>query len=61
MGYPHLDEISEERLTAELTRRKRLRWQGLCDYCERHSDTPSCKFPDRHQGAKPTPNPKEQT
>lgn len=49
MGYPiDLDEYEETRLIEELKRRIKLQERGMCDYCERVSDTPPCKFPDRH-------------
>jgi hypothetical protein len=52
MSYPvDLDEYDEERLRGEIDRRRKLRAQGLCDYCERRQDaTPACKFPHRHKG-----------
>ena len=43
-----LDEYDEDVLHEELRRRKELRDQGLCDYCERESSTRDCKFPQRH-------------
>lgn len=43
-----LDEIDEQKLRDELTRREKLRAMGLCDYCERGRDTPSCKMHERH-------------
>jgi hypothetical protein len=46
-----LDEQPEERLEAELARRRNLRAKGLCDYCERTPDTNPCKFPGRHRRA----------
>lgn len=46
-----LDEQPEERLLAELVRRRALRKKGLCDYCERAPDTKPCKFPGRHHRA----------
>lgn len=48
-----LDEIPEERLVAELERRKQLRSEGKCDYCERDVNTSSCKFPHRHKAQEP--------
>ena len=42
-----LDEIGELSLIAEIERRKSLRNQGLCDYCESNCLRP-CKFPLRH-------------
>jgi hypothetical protein len=46
-----LDEIDEGRLVYELERRRLLRSQGRCDYCERACGIePPCKFPRRHQG-----------
>jgi len=45
-----LDEYDESRLVGEITRRKRLRAKGLCDYCERTPNTNPCKFPSRHLG-----------
>jgi len=51
MGYPmDLDEYDEARLVGELERRRALRVQGLCDYCERATELPPCKFPGRHKG-----------
>lgn len=50
MSYPvDLDEYQGQKLTDELNRRKALRAQGLCDYCERPTTQPACKFPIRHQ------------
>ena len=46
---PVLDSISEEHLVAEIERRKRLRANGLCDYCERSPDTTPCRYPERHK------------
>lgn len=46
-----LDEYTEEALKGELERRRKLSARGLCDYCRRSGDTPSCKFPDRHKAA----------
>ena len=51
-----LDEMSEEKLLAELFRRSKLRAQGLCDYCGRLPSTNPCKFPHRHN---PPPGKKE--
>lgn len=49
MSYPlDLDEIEEEKLREELTRRTELRLAGKCDYCGRLPTEPSCKFPERH-------------
>lgn len=53
MSYPiSLDEFSEKDLNAELERRRRLRDQGKCDYCQQLGNTPDCKFPDRHAVAR---------
>ena len=43
-----LDEYDEERLIAELEHRRKLREDGKCDYCGRSPETPTCKFPERH-------------
>lgn len=52
MSYPKdLDEYSEEDLDAELKRRADLRLKGLCDYCGRHRDMPTCRMPKRHEQA----------
>src|SRR5262245_59308929 len=46
-----LDEYSEATLKAELARRRELRKNGRCDYCQRPEGvSPCCKFPDRHGG-----------
>jgi hypothetical protein len=46
-----LDEADEGLLEFELERRRLLRSQGRCDYCERAFGTPpSCKFGWRHRG-----------
>jgi hypothetical protein len=52
VGYPlDLDEIDEARLVYELDRRRKLRSQHRCDYCERAWGVlPVCKFPHRHLG-----------
>jgi hypothetical protein len=49
-GYPlRLEEVSEQALEGELERRRKLRSQGKCDYCERvWGMRPTCKFPQRH-------------
>jgi len=62
MSYPmDLDEYDEKRLEGELKRRRRLRAAGLCDYCERPGDTPTCKERERHKTALTNPAPpKEQ-
>lgn len=52
-----LDEYTDKQLREEMQRRIASREMGVCSYCGRHSDTPECKFPDRHQQAKPTPLP----
>lgn len=44
-----LDEYREEQLIEELTRRKKMREAGLCDYCSRIGSTTPCKFPERHK------------
>jgi hypothetical protein len=44
-----LDEHTEADLLGELAKRKRLREEGKCDYCERSYKTSPCKFPGRHQ------------
>jgi hypothetical protein len=49
-----LDEYEEKDLVDEIARRRRLRMQGLCDYCERPSDSPPCKFPERHRKGEPS-------
>ena len=51
MSYPRdLDELSEEELVAELSRRGRCRNSGLCDYCGRKLGiAPACRFPERHR------------
>lgn len=52
MSYPlDLDEISDEKLLAEVQRRAALRMKGLCTYCERPGDTRPCKLPERHEEA----------
>lgn len=54
MSYPRsLDEIPTEELQAELDRRYRLRKAKRCDYCEQHYTDPPCRFPARHEAAKP--------
>jgi NTP pyrophosphatase (non-canonical NTP hydrolase) len=51
MSYPKtLDEYSEDDLVKELAMRRLNRDAGMCDYCTRTSDTPTCRFPERHQG-----------
>lgn len=51
MSYPRdLDEYSEEELYRELTARRITRDAGMCDYCNRPFDSPSCKEYDRHKG-----------
>lgn len=50
MSFPlDLDEIPEERLIAELERRRQLQADGKCDYCERDPNSVPCKFPSRHR------------
>lgn len=52
MSYAYtLDEYPESRLREELQRRENLQRRGLCDYCGRPSDTPTCKEHERHQAA----------
>lgn len=54
MGYPKdLDEYDEEQLQGELARRARLKEKGVCTYCERPQNAPSCRFPERHNAAAP--------
>lgn len=49
MGYLlDLDEMSTEKLTAELSMRLRRQRDGRCDYCARFPSDPQCKYPDRH-------------
>jgi len=50
-----LDEYTEEQLNNELTRRKKLRQRGRCDYCERVPATPPCRFSYRHRDERITP------
>jgi hypothetical protein len=50
MGYSmDLEDYDERELNHELERRRKMREQGLCDYCARKPDTSSCRFPDRHR------------
>jgi hypothetical protein len=50
LSYPlDLDEVPEDQLRAEVERRRQLRIAGLCDYCGRDPNTPTCKFPHRHR------------
>lgn len=51
-----LDEMPESKLREELRRRRQLRREGKCDYCERPFSTSACKFPERHV-AKPEKEP----
>ena len=52
MSYPKdLDEYTDDELKDELGRRKQLMLKGLCTYCNRPGETPTCKFPDRHRQA----------
>lgn len=44
-----LREFHEQALRDELERRRKARLDGLCDYCNRPHNTPSCKFGGRHQ------------
>ena len=44
-----LDEYDEEELKDELVRRKNMRVNGYCDYCEHEPTEPFCKFPQRHK------------
>mgnify|MGYP001558649347 CR=1 FL=1 len=46
-----LDEYTTRELIDEINRRALLRERGICDYCERKGDSPTCKFPERHQKA----------
>lgn len=49
MGYPvDLDQLSENSLREELDKRKKLREEGKCDYCERFPSTEPCRYPHRH-------------
>jgi hypothetical protein len=49
MGYlMDLDEYSDEQLKEELERRRKLAKKGLCTYCGRSVDAPTCRFPERH-------------
>lgn len=43
-----LDDFSDQHLVDELARRKRLRDNGMCDYCKRFGDDAPCKYPKRH-------------
>lgn len=47
-----LDEMPARQLLDELASRRKMRRNGLCDYCGRAPDTPSCKFPERHKNQK---------
>lgn len=52
MGYSKdLDEYDEQELRNELDRRRKLREQGICDYCNKDGSTSPCKFPHRHSVA----------
>ncbi len=51
MNWKELDEYSDQELRDEINRRLGAGWKGQCDYCGRTSDTPPCKFPERHAAA----------
>jgi hypothetical protein len=46
--HKELDEYTEQQLLDELERRRSLRDEGKCDYCQRLGNTTDCKFPERH-------------
>lgn len=49
MSYPRgLDEYGLSELLRELKRRAKLASHDRCDYCERSTETPPCRFPARH-------------
>lgn len=49
VSYPvDLDEMSEDKLRAELVRREEARRESKCGYCGRSAAETSCKFPERH-------------
>jgi len=50
MSYPRtLIDVSDHELVGELRRRAEAVRRGLCDYCNRPSESlPVCKFPYRH-------------
>lgn len=47
--YKDLDEYTEQELKDELERRRTLRDEGKCDYCQQYGNTILCKFPERHR------------
>lgn len=61
MSYPNnLDEIPEIQLRAEIERRRTAHFAGVCDYCGRDPNTPTCKFPRRHrQSSRPVKVPQD--
>lgn len=52
MSHYFLDEIPTAALQGEISLRAQRRDRGVCDYCERHLDAPSCRFPERHKLAR---------
>lgn len=50
--HKDLDEYTEQQLKNELERRRSLRDEGKCDYCQQLGNTTDCKFPERHAVAK---------
>lgn len=52
MSYPRdLDEIPEQELLAEISRRATARAGRRCDYCGLPPELPVCRFPERHAAA----------
>lgn len=47
-----LAEYPERDLEEELRRRAGARAIGLCDYCERSTESASCKFGNRHRDSR---------
>lgn len=54
----HLEFYSDEELHAELTRRRTLRDQHICDFCKQPATANPCYKPERHALATPAAPPK---
>lgn len=55
----HLEFYSDEELHAELTRRRTLRDQHICDFCKQPATANPCYKPERHALATPAAPPKQ--
>jgi len=56
MGYPtEIDEISDEKLIAEVRRRYQVHQSSGCTYCGRSILEETCRFPEFHRAQKNSP------